>query len=277
MNLAPEIRFLYHRYKFAEIDSIFLEYFNRKNLNSNLIEFLYYAYVIYQRRNKKQFSYHGIKEIKLIKHYSLLIACTPLELAWVLDVSGTITKTDFELTQKFVNTIQAKIGLADNKNKASVTTFGNDGHRDIKCNDYQTVYDFKDAVGKLKRRPDEFTNTRDGLEKGQHSLHNDGCGVKDVRKIIILLTDGLANRGTDKEKGLIKASKTIQESGTIILVVAVGQFSDNQLLKMVASENIHRTKDQKGGEFETLNNEQFVGDVKRAICGNVVPTKGNYK
>ena len=178
-----------------------------------------------------------------------------------------------------MKSVQEKIGLKSNNNKASVTTYGNDASIDMKCNEYTDIHEFKKAVEALNRRPKQFTNTRDGLEKGQYSLAHDGCGVREnnlrIQKIIILLTDGLANRGIGNEPGLIEASKAIQESGTIVLVVAVGQFSDNQLLKMVLSDNIHRTKKTKGGGFLALNNEQFVLDVKKAVCGNVVPTKGN--
>ena len=197
-----------------------------------------------------------------------------MDLSWVLDVSGTITEENFENTKQFVNTVQAKIGI-HSRNKAAVTTFGNYAHRDITCKDHDNTKDFLHAVKSLQRRPKEFTNTRDGLEKGHESLIKQGCGVNDkAQKIIILLTDGLANRGIGKEEGLINASKAIQSSGTLILVVAVGQFKDDQLIKMVPSDNIHRTKAKKGGGFAALNNEQFVGDVKRAICGNVVPTIG---
>lgn len=210
----------------------------------------------------------------IIKLIIFLVACAPLELSWVLDVSGTITEMNFEETKKFVYTIQAKIGIHES-NKAAVTTFGDEGHRDISCHDHKNIEDFLGAIGSLKRRPKEFTNTRDGLEKGQESLITQGCGSnKKARKIIVLLTDGLANRGTGQEQGLIDASKYIQKNGTIILVVAVGQFKDDQLIKMVPSDNIHRTKAIKEGGFAALNNEQFVGDVKRAICGNVVPTIG---
>ena len=116
----------------------------------------------------------------------------------------------------------------------------------------------------------EQTNTRDGLEKGQNLLMSHGCGQKNVQRIIVLLTDGLSNTGIRKEKGLIEASKAIQKSGTMILVVAIGQFSDHQLKKMVPSDNIYRTK----GDKSTLNDEEFVHKIKEAICGNIGPKKG---
>ena len=196
----------------------------------------------------------------------LFTACTPLELSWVLDVSGSLDAQDLEEIKYFVNTIQAKIGLANNNNKAAVTTFGNVAHRNIACWDHGTVEYFKNAVQHLQRFPYEFTNTRDGLEKGQYSLNNDGCGKSNAQKIIILITDGLANRGIGQERGLIEVSKAIQEAGIILLVVNPGKI-DVQLKKMVPSMNIHRT-------FK-LNYEPFVDDVTRAVCENGSPTKGN--
>ena len=90
------------------------------------------------------------------------------------------------------------------------------------------------------------------------------------------MADGVANRGIGKEKGLIEASKDIQESGPIILVVAVGQFSDHQLKKMVHSDNIYRTTGDKD-EFTALIEHEFVLKVKEAICGSIKPEKGLFK
>lgn len=184
-----------------------------------------------------------------------------------MDGSGTITEKDFKNTQKFVNTIQAKMGLADNHNKAAVVTYGDYAKMDIKCSSYSDIYKFKSAVSQLSKHG-EKTNTRDGLEKGQELLTNQelGCGEEGVKRIIVLLTDGIANKGIGKEKGLIKASKDIQKSGTIILVVAVGQFSDEQLVKMVPSDKIHRTKPDKENGFTALIEDEFVLKVKKAIC-----------
>lgn len=197
-----------------------------------------------------------------------------MEIAWVLDGSGTITQENFKNTQKFVNSIQATIGLSNNHNKAAVVTYGDYAKPEIKCNSYSDIYKFKSAVNGLKKHG-ERTNTRDGLEKAQELLSSNGCGEEGVQKIIVLLTDGIANLGLGNEKGLIEATKAIQESGTIILVVAVGQFSDHQLKKMVHSDRIYRTTADKDG-FVALIEHEFVLKVKKAICGSIKPKKGLF-
>ena len=204
-------------------------------------------------------------------------ACTPVELVWVVDASGTITEEDHERSKKFISTIQTKIGMKDNGNKAAAVTYGKDAYYQIKCSDYDNVYDFKSYVAKMKRYPKERTNTRDGLEKGQELLTSHGCGENEkAQKIIVLLTDGLANAGKGGEKGLIEAAKHIQDKGIKILVVAIGKFSDHQLKKMVDEKYIHKTKLVGDDKFASLNNEDFVHQIKEAICGSVKPTKGKY-
>ena len=190
-----------------------------------------------------------------------------------MDGSGTITAANFKNTQKFVNTIQATIGLTNNHNKAAVVTYGDNAKKDIRCNSYSDIYKFKSAVSALSKHGKK-TNTRDGLEKGQELLTSEGCGEKGVKRVIVLLTDGLANVGIGKEKGLINATKTIQEAGTIILVVAVGSFKDHQLKKMVDVKNIYRTKADKDNGFSALIEKEFIQKVKKAICESATPKTG---
>ena len=83
---------------------------------------------------------------------------------------------EFKKTQSFVKAIQAKIGLASNNNKAAVVTYGNYARDPIKCKDYTDIYKFKSAIDNLDQHPNEYTNTRDGLEKGEYLLKHHGCG-----------------------------------------------------------------------------------------------------
>ena len=191
-----------------------------------------------------------------------------------MDGSGTITPDNFKNTQKFVNSIQATIGLSNNHNKAAVVTYGDVARKEIQCNTYSEMTYFKAAVDNMVKHGSR-TNTRDGLEKGQELLTSHGCGDGYAQKIIVLLTDGIANVGKGGEKGLVDAAKAIQDAGTIILVVAIGQFTDRQLLKMVDKKNIFRTDADMDG-FSALIEDKFINKVKTGICGNVKTTTGYY-
>ena len=201
--------------------------------------------------------------LKLPFTLRIFLGCSPLEVSWVLDVSGTISADDFKETKEFVKTVTTKIGLGFG-NKVAVTIFGNEGQQKILCSNFTKIHDFVKAVDALPRLPKEYTNTRDGLEKGQELLEKYGCGEQnDAKKVLILLTDGLANEGVGQEKGLIKAAKHIQEKKeTAILVVAVGKFSNHQLKKMVPMSRINVLR--KG--FVALNSDKFIVEVKESVC-----------
>ena len=146
-----------------------------------------------------------------------------------------------------------------NNNKAAVTVYGNVARRIIRCQDHNTFERFNNDVDNLKRLPREFTNTRDGLEKGQLSLENDGCGNNNTRRIIILITDGLANRGIGQERGLYKAASEIKAKGTVIQAIAVGKDYFDLLKNMIPVEDIYRV-------IKIMNHSpKFLSDFSRKI------------
>lgn len=202
----------------------------------------------------------------LIKSF---IACFPLELSWVIDVSGILDKDkfkffrmeiDFEEVKSFVKHIQSKIWLGINKTKAAVTTYGNEAHRNLKCKDNRTIESFNEAVDKINPLPGKSSNMLDGLESGLHSLMNDGCGEKNSHRIIILITSG--RRNTDREKELYEATKYIQQAGIIIHIVVI--VSAPIYLAVSVSTNIYQP-------FR-LSNENFVNsfikNVMKSYCNN---------
>ena len=151
-------------------------------------------------------------------------------------------------------------------NKAAVTTFGNFAHRIIKCDDHQTIESFNEAVDKIKRFPWEYTNMRDGLDKGQISLEQDGCGLNNnARRIIILMTDGYANRGLGKLAGLFNASSAIKAKGTIIQGLAVGRDGYRLLKRMIPLENIYRVNKLENQSPKFLSNINFSKGIRRYI------------
>ena len=67
---------------------------------------------------------------------------------------------------------------------------------------------------------------------------NDGCGEENIQKIIILILYGYRdNVGIGKERGLIEASKAIQEAGIKVFTITIGglQFNNKQLINIASS------------------------------------------
>ena len=191
----------------------------------------------------------------------LYLECSPVHLAFVLDVSGTISAGDFQKTQTFVKSVIGNIGVSGNK--VGVVTYGDLANIDINCTQYSDLDSFNSDVDKLNRK-NGLTNTRDGIEKGEEVL--DAC-YKDpnVTRIIILVTDGMANDGVDGEDGLIQEAQAIQNRGTTLFIVAVGMFSRSQIDNMTVPSNIFTTMEEG---FDGLN-DAFVEGVRKEVCDEV--------
>lgn len=183
----------------------------------------------------------------------------------MLDVSGTITQSNFENTQSFVKSVVSEIGIQGNS--IGVASYGNYASIDIPCEKYNDIPGFNSGVDRIRRRPNELTNTRDGIEKGEDII-NQCSGPKDIPQVMILVTDGLANRGKGAVDGLIEEAKAIQARGTTLLVIAVGSFSLHQLEKMVPRENIYNRDEG----FQALIDSKFISDVRKIVCNIIIPS-----
>ena len=110
---------------------------------------------------------------------------------------------------------------------------------------------------------------RDGLDKGQISLEHDGCGLNNnARRIIILMTDGYANRGLGHLAGLYNASSEIKAKGTIIQGLAVGVDGYPLLKRMIPLENIYRViklENQSPKFLSNINFNKGIGVYKRTL------------
>ena len=102
---------------------------------------------------------------------------------------------------------------------------------------------------------------------GQLSLEYEYCGYNNnTRRIIILITDGLANSGKGGVAGLFEASREIKAKGTIIQAVTFGDDLYNVLEKMmIPPRNIYRAF-----KLNYLNLEKVVNTV----CGSNDSRKG---
>ena len=169
----------------------------------------------------------------------------------------------------FVIGIQTRIGLNDQNIRATVTTFADAAIINIGCFDYEDIFEFNHRVAMLSNNQlGFFTNTRDGLEKGQLSLES--CGYNNnVRRIIILITDGKADFGIGGVEGLLEASLEIKAKGTIIQSMTVGSGnSRNDVLArmMIPATNIYRSII----DLNYLNLDEVVNNV----CENNDSRKG---
>jgi hypothetical protein len=106
------------------------------------------------------------------------------------------------------------------------------------------------------------TNIGGGIDMGRTMLNNaSSSGLKE--KVIILMTDGYHNTGTDP----IPAAARAVADGVIVHAVTFGWYADQSTMRMVANAT--------GGEFRHAPDGATLIDVFRemALIRNVVLTK----
>lgn len=178
----------------------------------------------------------------------------PVDIALVLDVSGSMSETMGETTKLaalkkaakefLTNTANKNAAIADNGNKIRVSlvkfastkrdTTGNDRYdsRDGKRNYTQIVNNLTDNMNTLSASVDALqaggaTRADYGLEKANAVLAGARANAK---KVVVFFTDGEPNSHSGFDGGVantaVKNAKTLKDSGTTIYSVGVFSKAD---------------------------------------------------
>lgn len=111
----------------------------------------------------------------------------------------------------------------------------------------------KDEVGS--------TNTGDGIRLGAEELNSSRHNA-DARKVLVLLTDGLANApDEDPEAYALKEAEILKESGADVYVIGLGDSLNEEFLKEIATANSNYFK---AVSITTLNT--IYSSITDAIC-----------
>ena len=189
-----------------------------------------------------------------------------MEIVWVLDVSGTISAKQHGKTISFVkNVMSTFFPVSPSGNRAGIVKFGNLAHIQFFCNQHTSPIAFSKATDLVSGLPGQYTNTENGLKLGHQVLTSKGCGGRKVPQIMILITDGEANRGGNLYT-LVEQAKRIQNAGIIFFAVAVGNFKLDQLHKMTKKSNVVVASD-----FDNL--QYLKNRIVSKVCGSRTTTK----
>ena len=149
-------------------------------------------------------------------------------------------------------------------------SFADFARKDIFCNEHSSSTSINTAIDALTQSG-LMTNIQDGLEMAQQVLLEKGCGMRTniFNRIIILITDGQANRGKD-QSGPIKPAETIRATGTIIFAVGVGSVNQTELEGITGSKSRVFLKDKFGDLLST----EIVKHVTKDVCISTTTTEG---
>ena len=184
----------------------------------------------------------------------------PVNIAFVLDRSGSMGGQKIELARKAIETAIDRLLPED---RFAVVAY--DDHIDVVVESTAASREAKDgAIAKIRRIDARgSTNLGDGWLKGaeQVALHQAAAGERGVHRVL-LLTDGLANQGMTDPAELARHAGELRTRGIGTSTFGVGEDFDDALLQGMA--------DAGGGHFYYIERPEQITDLIASEVGELL-------
>ncbi|MEP6924468.1 MAG: VWA domain-containing protein [Pyrinomonadaceae bacterium] len=152
----------------------------------------------------------------------------PLNLALVIDKSGSMTATD--KMSRVKQALKTMFGQLRPDDTVSIVTFDTDAEVLLPATRFGDGWELRRAVDSI--RPGGSTNLNAGLMLGYREAMKNYRAKQTNR--VILLTDGIANVGTTKPTQIAQNSLAFNDEGVDLSTVGVGAELDTDLLRTLA-------------------------------------------
>lgn len=152
-----------------------------------------------------------------------------MDVAFIIDSSGSIGRTNYLKQKNFVKQVAKSFGLAPDQSQAAMVLYSNSASVQARFGQYATTDEFVKAVDGL---PYERGLTR--IDKALDLAATDIFpeARAGVPKLALLITDGTQTPAADA-KGLREASEPLRKAGVRVLAVGVGSGVDRDELRLV--------------------------------------------
>ncbi|KAI0230324.1 Collagen alpha-6(VI) chain [Lamellibrachia satsuma] len=187
-----------------------------------------------------------------------------LDIAFVLDASGSIRRNRFELVLQFVIDIVARLDVHPNRVRVGLVTFSDTAHLQFYLNSYQNRQDVIQAIRYTPYHGGR-THTASALKLLSSTVFTSAHGHRtDVPKFTVVITDG--NSNINERETVSEAIQTHVE-GVHVIVVPIGKaFVNMAEIEAIASEpkpaNIIRIDNVRGLE-------SIVNNLTSSVCDDV--------
>ncbi|XP_005097989.1 collagen alpha-1(XII) chain-like [Aplysia californica] len=141
----------------------------------------------------------------------------PVDIAFLLDDSSSISAVNFEKMITFVKDLVAHFDISLTSTRIAAITFSHRAFVEFTFGAYNTLAEVEHGFDEVCQRKGGETMTYIGLKYALQSLEN--FGRRDVPHILITITDGVSNNRAETAK---MANMTRQE-GIEIFVIGVGR------------------------------------------------------
>ena len=152
-----------------------------------------------------------------------------MDVAFIIDSSGSIGRSNYLKQKNFVKQVAKSFGLAPDQSQAAMVLYSNSASVQARFGQYATTEEFAKAVDAL---PYERGLTRidRALDLAATEIFPEGRAG--VPKLALLITDGTQTAAADA-KGLREASEPLRKAGVRVLAVGIGSGVDRDELRLV--------------------------------------------
>ena len=167
---------------------------------------------------------------------------TNADVSFVLDSSGSINieRDNYQTVKEFVYNFTEELEIGPDRNRVSVTIFGNNGSVVFGLHQYSGKTALLEAIEDIPYLR-QWTNTADGLCKVLNNVLQNTRRLMSlsVFKLVIVITDGRSNRVSNECGTTVQAATALtefaQDNSVLVYVVAVTNNVDLEELKLIAT------------------------------------------
>ena len=155
-----------------------------------------------------------------------------MDVAFILDSSGSIGRTNYLKQKEFVKQVARSFGVAPGQSQAAMVLYSSTASVQARFGQYPTAEEFAKAVDAL---PYERGRTRIDMALDLASTDIFPAARPGVPKIAILITDGKQTQAKDAKdaKDLKVASDPLRKAGVRVLAVGIGSVVDADELRSI--------------------------------------------
>ena len=179
-----------------------------------------------------------------------------IDLAFILDASGTVDDSQWKLTKDFVRGVSNGFKVASNRTRISVVSYSTLPHLERRFddrNDDDNMADFLESMS----QPRGDTRTDRALKMTRDDVMTSDAGARDFTpKAIVIVTDGGDKLDTTAKFAEQRARELKDMDGATIVALGVGDKVDQYELRQLASDPDHA--------FLVASYDDIIGYVKSA-------------
>ncbi|PAA85289.1 hypothetical protein BOX15_Mlig026054g1 [Macrostomum lignano] len=192
---------------------------------------------------------------------------SPLEIVFAIDVSSSLTRTDFANLKKFLQAMAEHLPIAETATRPAVISFSTNVKVEIDLGDATDVQSFKAGVDTIPFYRG-FTATGAAMQTARRTVFPKSR--PSASKMLVVVTDGRANYPGGRQEALAmihSESEELRNNGVRIHAIGIGDiWLKDDLVAIAGSDDYSMIND-----FEALKAlvDNLVKDICRVRCDDL--------